>query len=194
MPIPKRHDRYRSLVRHLVSRRRRDLVAPMARARTAVKSLAVALEIARRQADSGAATTWLKVESLRQRAAFEHALFHVVEAIGDESDGADLVEDLFATRAPWRKSCWTSETSAGCDQSRSFNNSLRLFLNSSICAFVGGCSPSRLVMAAITCSRSCGVSRLSSRASRSVTSYQKRGRSLPSRKGSLQSSMGSSHR
>jgi hypothetical protein len=93
MPAPKRHDRYRSLVRHLVARDRRDLVAPMARARTALANLGAAIEIARRRPDSSAVATWLKAESMRQRAAFEHAVFYAIEAIG-EADGDDLVSTL----------------------------------------------------------------------------------------------------
>jgi hypothetical protein len=88
---------YSDLRRHLVRHRRRDLLLPLQEAREAVAAVAVVLEFVRR--DAGArpargAVSWLKAEALRRRAAFEHALYRVVEAIGDEPDGGDLVSSL----------------------------------------------------------------------------------------------------
>jgi hypothetical protein len=76
-----------------VAIRRRDLLGPLADAYAAIARLAILIAAAQRHADAAAATR-LRAESLRQRASFEHALHRVVEAISDESDGADLVSAL----------------------------------------------------------------------------------------------------
>src|SRR5580704_15721086 len=88
--MPSTNRAYRDLSRHLVRRRRRDLLLPLIEARKAVVSLGAVIYIAERQAP-GRTVVWLKTEALRRRAAFEHALYRVVEAISDEPDGGDLV-------------------------------------------------------------------------------------------------------
>jgi hypothetical protein len=94
MANPKRRDAYGDLVRHLVARKRRDLIVPMASARTAVAALEVAIDIVARQPDARTATRRLKIEYLKQRRMFESAAFAAVEAISDEPDGSDLVSAL----------------------------------------------------------------------------------------------------
>jgi hypothetical protein len=84
---------YTVLARHLVAMKRRDLLEPLASAYAAMLRLAILIEAAQRHADAEAATR-LRAESLMQRAAFEHGLYRVVETIGDEPDGADLVSSL----------------------------------------------------------------------------------------------------
>jgi hypothetical protein len=84
---------YAALAHYLVARRRRDLLIPLAEAYATMAAIALLLEAAQRDADAAAAT-WLKAESLRQRAAFEHATFRIVEAVSEEPDGADLISTL----------------------------------------------------------------------------------------------------
>jgi hypothetical protein len=83
---------YAALSNHLVRRRRRDLLVPLREARAAVVSLGAVIDLAERRAP-GRTVIWLKAEALRRRAAFEHVVHDVVEAIG-EGDGADLVAAL----------------------------------------------------------------------------------------------------
>jgi hypothetical protein len=84
---------YVQLAQYLIALHRRDLLTPLASALAAMVRLAILIEAARRAADAEAVTR-LRADSMRQRAAFEHGLFRVVEAIGDEPDGADLVSAL----------------------------------------------------------------------------------------------------
>jgi hypothetical protein len=91
--MPSQSRAYRDLSRHLVRRRRRDLLLPLIEARKAVVSLGAVIGIAERRAPERT-VIWLKTEALRRRAAFEHAVFHVVEAISDEPGGGDLVSML----------------------------------------------------------------------------------------------------
>jgi hypothetical protein len=84
---------YRDLTRHLVRRGRRDLLLPLIEARAAVVSLGAVIDLAERRAP-GRTVVWLKTEALRRRAAFEHALYRVVEAISDEPDGSDVVSAI----------------------------------------------------------------------------------------------------
>jgi hypothetical protein len=76
--------------RLVVRRGRRDLLVDLQESQRAIAALATVIDLAERRADLQA-TRWLKIESMRQRAAFEHALHHVVECI---SDGDDLLDEL----------------------------------------------------------------------------------------------------
>jgi hypothetical protein len=84
---------YVDLARFLTARRRKDLLLPMASARAGMARAGRLAEVARRHADAAAATR-LRAEALKQQAQFEHALHRVVDAIGDEPDGTDLVAGL----------------------------------------------------------------------------------------------------
>jgi hypothetical protein len=93
MPMASTSRAYRDLTRHLVRHRRRDLLVPLQEARKAVVSLGAVIDIAERRAP-GRTVVWLKTEALRRRAEFEHVVFHVIEAISDESDGSDVVSAI----------------------------------------------------------------------------------------------------
>jgi hypothetical protein len=90
MPSPSRA--YAAISRHLVRHRRRDLLVELHEARDAIGSLATVITIAERQADAPT-VVWLKTESMRARARFEHALHRTIEEIS-EGDGGDLVAEL----------------------------------------------------------------------------------------------------
>jgi hypothetical protein len=85
---------YVHLAQYLIALHRRDLLTPLASAYAAMLRLAILIEAAQREADAANATR-LRAESLKQRAAFEHGVYRVVEVICDEQpDGADLVASL----------------------------------------------------------------------------------------------------
>lgn len=84
---------YVELSRFLVGRHRRDLLTPLASARASMARTAILIDAARRH-DDAAAVVRLKIESMKQRAAAERAVFRIIECIGEESDGGDLVAAL----------------------------------------------------------------------------------------------------
>jgi hypothetical protein len=96
--MPSVNRAYAELSRHLVRRRRRDLLLPLLEARNAIGALGTVIELAERQSlsDSAAVPTviWLKAESLKQRARFERAVHHVVVECISEADSGDLVDAL----------------------------------------------------------------------------------------------------
>jgi hypothetical protein len=87
---------YRDLARFLVGQRRQDLLLPLASARAGMARAARLVEVARAHADAAGATR-LRAEVLRQRAIAERAVFRIIECIGEEPDGAGLVDDLMGT-------------------------------------------------------------------------------------------------
>jgi hypothetical protein len=84
---------YRDLARFLVGRHRRDLLMPLASARAGMARAGRLIEVARRHADA-AAVRRLEIEAMKQRAAFDHALYRAIEAISDMDDGGGVVEGL----------------------------------------------------------------------------------------------------
>jgi hypothetical protein len=90
--MPSANRAYASLTRRLVREGRRDLLLPLLEARKAIPAVAVVIDLAERRSDARAAT-WLRAESLRQRAVAERAIYRIVEEVGD-GDCADLVTGL----------------------------------------------------------------------------------------------------
>jgi hypothetical protein len=91
-----RNDPYRALAIRLKELRPRDfqdLLAPLASAAGEVRILGRLIEAAE---ESGAVADArrLKTESLIARGAFAHAAYRIVEAIGEDLGGSDLVAAL----------------------------------------------------------------------------------------------------
>jgi hypothetical protein len=87
---------YRMLARRVKELRRHDfldLLVPVVGAADAVCTLDQLIARAEAHGDTASARR-LKAESLRQRAALDHAVFRVIEAISDEPDGTDLISAL----------------------------------------------------------------------------------------------------
>jgi hypothetical protein len=87
---------YARLARRLRGLRREDLLSPVASAAGEIRTLATMIERAERAGDIDRARL-LKCESMKCRAVYERAVHHVIEAIGDEPDGDDLVSALLGT-------------------------------------------------------------------------------------------------
>jgi hypothetical protein len=94
--VSDRNAPYARLARRLRGLRREDLLSPVASAAGEVRALARMIERAEAAGDLASARA-LKIESMQQRAVYERAVHHVLEAIGDEPDGDDLVSALLGT-------------------------------------------------------------------------------------------------
>jgi hypothetical protein len=91
-----RNDAYRVLARRLKELRPHDFLDVLLPVAGAADAVATLERLAARAEAAGdlADARRLKVEALRARAAYDHAVHHVVEAIAEEPGGADLVSAL----------------------------------------------------------------------------------------------------